>query len=51
MINDSVVPQTGQDRSNRRFADFAAVAPAVVLDQFVERLDSLDLDDLEQLLP
>ena len=50
-VEDVVVPQAGQDRGDGRLADFAAVPRAVAGEQLVERLDLLDLDDLEQLLP
>src|SRR5262249_145614 len=34
-----------------RFANFAAVALAVLSDKVVERFDLVDLDDVEQFLP
>ncbi len=47
-LHDVFVPQAGQDRSDGRLADLAAVAVTAVRDDFAERAQLLCLHDGEQ---
>src|SRR5690348_16964358 len=49
-LQDVLVPQTGEDRRNCGLADLAAGAFTVLGNQLIERLDFVDLDDVEKFL-